>query len=171
MKKTHQKDRDVPGPEHRWNEIRPHLWMGGHYWTGSAGELQLAVVKNQFDLVVSLHVEPGHGPAPGIEHRILEIPDKPLNADQIDQVRQLAVVVSAAIRNGRATLVRCYAGYNRSGLVIAQALVNLGMNIGDAIALIRRRRSPHALHNKTFEDYLRTGLDVAHLLTGLDSPV
>jgi protein-tyrosine phosphatase len=64
--------------------------------------------------------------------------------------------------------VRCQYGYNRSGLVIAQTLMELGMDAVSAIDLIRRRRSPWALHNLIFEQYLRTGLDIAALLTGLD---
>jgi protein-tyrosine phosphatase len=169
--KTRQKDRDLPGPgPDGWNELRPHLWMGGHYWTDPAGELQLAVVADQFDLVVSLFVQPGHGPAPGVEHRVLEIPDGPLTAAQIDQVAALAEFTAAAVADGRTTLVRCHAGLNRSGLVAAQALVHLGMSAGNAITLLRRRRSPFALHNVMFEEYLRTGLDVASLLAGLDSP-
>ncbi|WP_328951919.1 hypothetical protein OG778_32425 [Streptomyces sp. NBC_00184] len=63
----------------------------------------------------------------------------------------------------------CHSGYNRSGLVVAQTLIELGQNSSTAIALIRQRRSPWALNNQTFEQYLNTGLDVAYLLTGLES--
>ncbi|TCO49763.1 protein-tyrosine phosphatase family protein [Actinocrispum wychmicini] len=164
--RTRQQDRDLPGPgPHPWNEIRPHLWMGGHFWTDPSGELQVAVVRDEFEVVASLHTQPGHGPGPGVNHRILEIPDDPLTAAQIDQVRRLAEEVAESVQAGRTTLVRCYAGLNRSGLVTAHALTCLGMDVGDAITLIRRQRSPFALHNSTFEDYLRTGLAVA----GLDS--
>src|SRR5262249_25598139 len=158
--RTRQKDRDVPGPgPDPWNEIRPHLWMGGHYWRDPRGELQYAVVENQFDLVVSLYVRDGHGPGPGVEHRVLEIPDGPLTSDQIYEVGRLAEFVADAVRAERTTLVRCHAGLNRSGLVTAQSLVHLGLVVGDAIELLRRRRSPFALHNEEFEAYLRTGLD------------
>jgi hypothetical protein len=167
--RTRQKDRDVPAPGAPWNEIRPGLWMGGHYWTDSAGELQAAVVKNEFDLVISLFTRPGHGPAAGVEHRVAEMPDAALSAFQIDQVRQLAVIATTAVRTGRTTLVRCHAGYNRSGLVVAQTLMELGATAQDAIQLVRQRRSPWALHNELFAQYLQTGLDIAHLLVGLES--
>jgi protein-tyrosine phosphatase len=143
--------------------------MGGHYWTDSAGELQAAVVKNEFDLVISLFTRPGHGPAAGVEHRVAEMPDAALSAFQIDQVRQLAVIATTAVRTGRTTLVRCHAGYNRSGLVVAQTLMELGATAQDAIQLVRQRRSPWALHNELFAQYLQTGLDIAHLLVGLES--
>lgn len=65
--------------------------------------------------------------------------------------------------------MRCDSGYNRSGLVTAQCLLELGQDAGAAVYLIRRRRSPWALNNGTFQQYLTTGLDVAQLLAGLDT--
>ncbi|MET9319228.1 hypothetical protein ABZX75_03370 [Streptomyces sp. NPDC003038] len=55
--------------------------------------------------------------------------------------------------------MRCSAGYNRSGLVAAQRLVERGMAPDEAIALIRRRRSPRVPHNEVFASCLATGLD------------
>lgn len=167
--RTRQKDRDVPSPGAPWNEIRPGLWMGGHYWTDSSGELRTAVVKDEFDLVISLYSRPGHGPAIGVEHRVAEMPDAALTTFQIHRVRQLAVIVATAVRTGGTTLVRCHAGYNRSGLVVAQTLIELGDDARDAIQLIRQRRSPWALHNELFVQYLEAGLDIAGLLVGLES--
>lgn len=167
MKKTRQRDRDMPGPQAPWDEIVPGLWMGGHYWTDPAGELQPVVVDGEFDMVVSLFTRPGHGPRPGIEHLVAEIPDGPLAAVQINAVRNLAHTTAHAVRDGRMILVRCHSGYNRSGLVVAQALVHLGHEPSAAIRLIQQKRSPWALNNQTFQDYLTTGLDVAYLLTGL----
>ncbi len=167
--RTKQKGRDVPGPGDAWNEILPHLWMGGHYYNDGS-EMQAAEIEDEFDLVVSLYVVPTLLPPPHVEHRILEIPDRPLNAPQIAQVRELAVFTANAVRAERTTLVRCHAGYNRSGLVVVQAMVEMGHDVDAAIALIRQRRSPWALHNATFEEYLRTGLEVAELLSGLTEP-
>ncbi|MFE2542673.1 protein-tyrosine phosphatase family protein [Actinacidiphila glaucinigra] len=166
--RTRQKDRDVPGPEAAWSEVAPGLWMGGHYWTDPRGELQAAVVGGEFDLVVSLFTRSGHGPAPGVEHIVAEIPDGPLSPGQIEAVQRLARTVAGAVRDGRRTLVRCHSGYNRSGLVVAQALVESGHEVGAAVALVRERRSPWALNNGTFVEYLTAGLDVARLLTGLE---
>ncbi|WP_051779493.1 protein-tyrosine phosphatase family protein [Streptomyces sp. NRRL S-241] len=74
-----------------------------------------------------------------------------------------------AVQDGRTVLVRCNAGYNRSGLVIAQTLIELGHDSTTAIDLVRQRRSPSALNNRLFEEYLNTVLGVAHLLAGLDT--
>lgn len=167
MKKTRRRDRDAPGPQTPWDAIVPGLWMVGHSWTDPEGELQPVVVGSEFDVVVSLFTRPGHGPEPGIEHLVAEIPDGPLTANQIGTVQQVAQATARAAEVGRTTLVRCHSGYNRSGLVVAQAQVHLGHEATAAIQLIRQKRSPWALNNQTFQDYLTTGLDVAYLLTGL----
>lgn len=168
--RTRQKDRDMPGPQEPWNEIRPGLWMGGHYWTDRTGELQPAVVGSRFDLVISLFTTPGHGPHPTVDHLVAEIPDGPLTAAQIRCVQQASDVAAHVVRAGRTVLVRCHSGYNRSGLVVAQTLIALGHDAPSAISLIRARRSPWALNNEIFVAYLTTGLDVAYLLTDLDAP-
>jgi protein-tyrosine phosphatase len=82
-------------------------------------------------------------------------------------VMRLAQAASDALDGGREVLVRCYHGYNRSGLVVAHALVRRGHSSEEAIRLIRSRRSPWALHNELFVDYLRTGLATARLLEEL----
>jgi protein-tyrosine phosphatase len=161
--KTRQKDRDNPPPESAWNEIRPGLWMGGHV---RAGE-EPVVVGREFDLVLSLYQREGHGPPPGVEHHFAEMPDGPLSEAQIGEVERFALLAAQAVRAGRSTLVRCHAGLNRSGLVVAQALVELGLGVPEAIALVRQRRSPWALHNELFVQYLESGLPTARLLVGL----
>lgn len=166
--RTRQKERDTPGPSEPWNEIVPGLWMGGHYVTRPGGELELAIVRAEFDLVVSLFTRSGHGPAPGVEHVVREVPDAPLSPGQLLAVQEAAELTAAAVRRGRRTLVRCHSGYNRSGLVAAQALIGLGHESGEAVRLVRERRSPSALNNPVFVDYLDTGLEVAVLLTGLN---
>ncbi|WP_151770813.1 protein-tyrosine phosphatase family protein [Streptomyces abyssomicinicus] len=167
--RTRQKHHDAPEPDKPWNEITPGLWMGGHFWADRTGEVHPAVAGEEFDLVISLFTREGHGPHQAAQHLITELPDGPLTADQIHSVQELARAAAHALRDGRTVLVRCHSGYNRSGLVIAQTLVELGHTPDTAISLIRQRRSPRALNNETFEQYLTTGLHVAYLLSGLDT--
>ncbi|MBZ9594095.1 protein phosphatase [Streptomyces erythrochromogenes] len=167
--KTRQRNSDVPEPDEPWSEITPGLWMGGHFWTDGTGRLQPAVAGDEFDLVISLFTRTGHGPHPAVQHLITELPDGPLTAGQIHSIQELARTAAHALRDGRTVLVRCHSGYNRSGLVTAQSLIELGYTSDAAIRLIRQRRSPRALNNETFEQYLTTGLHVAHLLSGLDT--
>lgn len=161
--------RKAPDAGSPWDEIVPLLWMGGHYYRNAEGTGVPVVVGSDFDLVVSLYLREGHGPNDGVEHQCVEIPDGPLSAGQIETVCRAVESVVESVRGGRRVLVRCHSGYNRSGLVIAQALVHLGYSTEDAIFLVRYRRSKWALNNPLFVDYLHTGLDVARLLTGLET--
>ncbi|MFD9443243.1 protein phosphatase [Streptomyces sp. NPDC060006] len=158
---------DAPAPDSPWSEIVPGLWMGGHAYTGRTGSPEFAVVRDEFDLVVTLLRLPGHGPDPGVEHHVWPIPDGPLDGTQLAGVIRLARTAEEALDDGRRVLVRCYHGYNRSGLLVAHALVGAGRTADDAIRLIRSRRSPWALHNELFVEYLRTGLATARLLEEL----
>lgn len=168
--RTRGSHRSAPEPGSPYDEIIGGLWMGGHLFSDPEGRSHRVVVDRGFDLVVSLVDRVDHGPPAGVDHRVVPIPDDPLTSAQLDAVVRIATVTADAIRRGQAVLVRCHFGYNRSGLVVAQALVELGHEPADAIALIRDRRSPWALHNSHFEQYLLTGLGVASLLNGLAPP-
>ncbi|MFF4758708.1 protein phosphatase [Streptomyces sp. NPDC001292] len=165
--RTRRKQPDVPAPDSPWSEIVPGLWMGGHEFRAPSGQLELAVVRDEFDLVQTLLRLPGHGPDPGVEHHVWPIPDGPLDGTQLAGVMRLARAACDALDQDRRILVRCYSGYNRSGLVVAHALVRQGRSADEAIRLVRARRSPWALHNELFVDYLRTGLSTARLLEEL----
>ncbi|MFJ9121766.1 dual specificity protein phosphatase family protein [Streptomyces sp. NPDC102394] len=165
--RTRRRQPDVPAPESPWNEIVPGLWMGGHEFRSRTGLLETAVVRDEFDLVQTLLRLPGYGPGQGVEHHVWPIPDGPLDGTQLAGVIRLARAASEALEEGRTVLVRCYHGYNRSGLVVAHALVRRGHTTEEAIRLIRARRSPWALHNELFVDYLRAGLPTARLLEEL----
>lgn len=165
--RTRRNQPDVPAPDSPWDEIVPGLWMGGHEFRGGSGRLEFAVVRDEFDLVQTLLRLPGHGPDPEVEHQVWPIPDGPLDGTQLAGVIRLAEAANQALDEGREVLVRCYHGYNRSGLVIAHALVRRGHTPEQAIRLIRSRRSAWALHNELFVAYLRAGLATARLLEEL----
>ncbi|MGW1955383.1 protein-tyrosine phosphatase family protein [Streptomyces sp. NPDC001920] len=165
--RTRRKQPDVPAPDSPWSEIVPGLWMGGHEFRGPSGQLEFAVVTDEFDVVQTLLRLPGHGPDPGVEHHVWPIPDGPLDGTQLAGVIRLAEAACEALDDGRRVLVRCYHGYNRSGLVVAHALIRRNRSAEQAIRLIRSRRSPWALHNELFVDYLRAGLPTARLLEEL----
>lgn len=70
-----------------------------------------------------------------------------------DNVVELATLVNEYRKQGT-TLVHCQAGLNRSGLIAGAALVLEGMEPAEAISLLREKRSPAVLCNKTFENWL-----------------
>ncbi|MFD5628125.1 MULTISPECIES: dual specificity protein phosphatase family protein [unclassified Streptomyces] len=168
--RTRGRPSDVPAPDSPWSEIVPGLWMGGHTFAGRAGDAESAVVGDEFDLVLSLLRLPGHGPAPGVEHHVWPVPDGPLDGTQLAGVIRLAQAADDALEDGRRVLVRCFHGYNRSGLVVGHALMRAGHTADEAIRLMRSRRSPWALHNELFVAYLRAGLTTARLLEELAEP-
>jgi protein-tyrosine phosphatase len=144
--------------------------MGGHEWVDEHGELRDAIVDDEFDLVISLYKQPGHGPRKGIRHIVYQIPDGPLTPKQLDRLAELALWTADRLRMQRKVLIRCHSGYNRSGLLAAQALVERMYTPYQAIELIRRARTRWALNNELFVDYLVTGLHVSSLLTSLEAP-
>ncbi|MFV0133654.1 protein phosphatase [Streptomyces sp. HMX87] len=165
--RTRGRQSDVPAPDSPWSEIVPRLWMGGHEVRRPSGQVERVVVRDEFDLVQSLLRLPGHGPVPDVEHHVWPIPDGPLDGTQLAGVFRLAEATCQALDEGRRVLVRCYHGYNRSGLVVAHALIRRGGTAEDAVRLIRARRSPWALHNDLFVEYLRAGLPTVRLLEEL----
>jgi Dual specificity phosphatase, catalytic domain len=75
------------------------------------------------------------------------------------KVSSVAGFVASLIGSGHRVLVHCTEGLNRSGIVAARALMDLGWPAKDAIALVRRRRGPsddgmHALSNHRFVEWL-----------------
>jgi protein-tyrosine phosphatase len=58
-------------------------------------------------------------------------------------------------KSGKKVLIRCQAGINRSGLIMALVLIRDGMNPEDAIELMRTKRARSVLRNQTFENWLR----------------
>jgi hypothetical protein len=67
--------------------------------------------------------------------------------------------VDPKVREGRKVLVHCTEGLNRSGVVVARSLMELGSTASDAIELVRRRRGPSvdgfpALGNEAFVEWL-----------------
>ena len=135
-----------------WNEVVPGLFMGGH--DVRAQSPTACVVGDEFDLVVSLTSRPGYGPSPGVEHVIARLADAVLDPPGVARVQELGSLVAAAVTDGRRVLVRCSGGLNRSGVVVAEALVQLGRSPEEALALVRAARGPWALTNPGFVAYL-----------------
>jgi hypothetical protein len=135
-----------------WNEVVPGLFMGGHDVRSQSPTA--CVVGDEFDLVVSLTSREGYGPSPGVEHVVARLADAVLDTPNAARVRELGVQVATAVRDGRRVLVRCSGGLNRSGVVVAEALVQLGLTPEDAISAVRRARGPWALTNPGFVAHL-----------------
>ncbi len=70
-----------------------------------------------------------------------------------ETVRELATFIAALRHRGKRILVHCMGGNNRSGLVVARTLIELGYPPSEAIETVREA-IPTALSNPHFEEWL-----------------
>jgi hypothetical protein len=146
-----------PWAQRPYDQVIPGLWQGGHFCAPATGQTgndetdQTPVILGaDWDLVVSLHSAPGHGP-PGGERELLHlVDDDELDDDEMTGVLALVAPVVETVRAGGRVLVRCQVGYNRSGLVVGLVLLELGYSASAAIRLIRQARGEFALFNVHF---------------------
>lgn len=82
------------------------------------------------------------------------------DGDEVDpKVREVAAFIASLVRAGSTVLVHCTEGLNRSGVVVARALMAMGLTADEAIQVVRRQRGPSvdgfpALGNEAFVDWL-----------------
>jgi Predicted protein-tyrosine phosphatase len=149
---------EIPWATEPYSEIIPGLWMGGHYRADRDDQTLGVPVKvtDEFGLVVSLFQTDLHdcGPDRGIPEIVFRIPDGPLDKCQRRVAQDLANLIVHALSGNLKVLVRCQAGYNRSGLVVAYALMALDFSPIGAVLQVREKRSFWALCNSDFLDYL-----------------
>lgn len=149
---------EVDYPVNRFDEVSPNLWIGGHVMRGKYGGPRSVEVRREdgFDHVFSLYID-RHSRLPGNVkvHTIGEINDGMYPSPREEQIIEyLADNVVFSTGGGWKVLVRCQAGYNRSGIVIARALMRMGDTAADAIAAVRKARGSDALCNPHFVKYL-----------------
>jgi hypothetical protein len=73
------------------------------------------------------------------------------DAEMIDTVGER---IAALVSEGKHVAVNCLSGVNRSGLLVARALVALGYTPEGAIEAVRHARGPMALSNQHFVRFL-----------------
>jgi protein-tyrosine phosphatase/nicotinamidase-related amidase len=91
--------------------------------------------------------------AVGLEHRHLIVLDQAVPS--LEQMRGLVRWMQRAIQGGGRVLLHCVGGLGRSGTAAACYLVARGMNPDDAIAAVRRARSPRAIESALQERFVR----------------
>ncbi len=133
-------------PQDAVSEIVPGLWMSG----GRA-----PIEADRFDRVLTLCQERDERVVvpSGSEALVWRIPDAQIR--DAESVRSWARSIAAWVAGGEQVLVRCAAGLNRSGLVVARTLVEQGYEPVDAVRLVREKRRPDALNNPWFVEWLR----------------
>jgi hypothetical protein len=143
--------------EELWSEVVPDLWQGGTHdddvvWLGER-QAQHSITLKDFDFVTTMYADanPVHWFVQEIRYGIY---DSNMKDFDIEELMEVVNMTHRAWKKGKRVLIRCQAGWNRSGLVTALVLIKDGMEAKDAIALLREKRSPYALCNSTFEAWL-----------------
>lgn len=139
-----------------YSEILPGLWQGGtHDFDTLEFPKEYPIWKSQreFDSVATLYAI-AHPVGWGVAERRYGFPDSALSEKDIPEIHDIADWAHREWKAGKRVLIRCQAGWNRSGLVMALALMKEGYSPQEAIDLIRIQRSPHALCNANFVRYL-----------------
>jgi protein-tyrosine phosphatase len=77
----------------------------------------------------------------------------------IDAMRETVSWLSETLDGGGSVLVHCVGGLGRSGIVVACYLVAAGLSAEDAIAEVRRTRSPFAIETAEQEEFVRLFAD------------
>lgn len=165
-------DLDSMLPQKLWSEILPNLYQGGTHDDDIIGDSTFAkpftrgvsptesfITEKDFDTVVTMYQYAN--PAGWFVNEMrYGFYDAGMHYVNIDRLRKVVEYAYDSWKAGDKVLVRCQAGLNRSGLVMALVLIKEGYEPLEAISLIRDKRSPDALFNKDYVAWL-LDLDVA----------
>ena len=136
--------------------IAPNLFQGG---TDDLDVIHLAQTDSRpridlpFDAIVTMYAW-----ARPADWKVQEfrygVPDAAITDIDLDRLRQAVEFGYDRWKEGDRVLVRCQAGLNRSGLVLALILIKDGLTPTEAIARIRENRGEDALFNRVFHNWL-----------------
>lgn len=132
-----------PLPSAEANLVTENLFIGGE---------QATVDPSLYDVVVSMHSSLSRAPAPILERRMHFQDGTMPDVDEL--LACVGFVFYHWVLQGKRVLVRDRSGLNRSGLVVAHTLITNCVEPNEAIAMVRRARSPYALSNPRYLDYL-----------------
>jgi protein-tyrosine phosphatase len=139
-----------------YSMIAPNLFQGG---TDDLDVIRLAQTNNRpradlpFDAIVTMYA--WARPADwNIQEFRYGVPDASISDIDLDRLRQAVEFGYDRWKQGDRVLVRCQAGLNRSGLVLALILIKDGLKPAEAIARIRDNRGEDALFNRDFYNWL-----------------
>ena len=139
-----------------YSMIAPNLFQGG---TDDLDVIHLAQTDSRpridlpFDAIVTMYAW-----ARPADWKVQEfrygVPDAAITDIDLDRLRQAVEFGYDRWKEGDRVLVRCQAGLNRSGLVLALILIKDGLAPTEAIARIRENRGEDALFNRDFHNWL-----------------
>jgi len=103
-------------------------------------------------VLTAMEYQPPSSCFPGMEVLRANLDDSgaPILEREVREALTVGAKVSRRLRRGKAVLVTCAQGRNRSGMVAAIALIMAGADANEAITRIRKARGPMALSNPAF---------------------
>ena len=136
--------------------IAPNLFQGG---TDDLDVIHLPVTNNRpradlpFDAIVTMYA--WARPADwNVQEFRYGVPDASIRDIDLARLREAVEFGYARWKSGDRVLIRCQAGLNRSGLVMALILIKDGFSPESAINMIRESRGEDALFNNDFCNWL-----------------
>ncbi len=145
-------------PAALFSEILPNLFQGG---TDDNDVIHVAHASYKrrsdmpFDSIITMYA--WARPADwNVQELRYGIPDNLISDIDLNRLRKAVDFAHQQWKSGDRVLIRCQAGLNRSGLVLALVLIKEGYSPDQAIDLIRANRGEDALCNSHFEQWLLT---------------
>ena len=139
-----------------FSEIAPNLFQGG---TDDLDVIHLAKTNNRtridlpFDAIVTMYAW-AHPADWNVQEFRYGVPDASITDIDLARLREAVEFGYSRWKAGDRVLIRCQAGLNRSGLVMALMLIKDGHAPATAISMIRSGRGEDALFNYDFCDWL-----------------
>ena len=129
------------------NRVIPGLHVGDYQ--DALAELRGPRAHSVLVLAAEEHQPAGANP-PGTWCLPLNDDEEPMSPKLLKRMRAMVSDLADVVAFGSSVLVTCAMGLNRSGLVAALALRELGYSAEEAIQLVRDARGPLALRNEQF---------------------
>ena len=148
-------------PKSLWTETLPNLWQGGTLdvygsdeWFEQVDIVGKEISTKKFDCVYTFYSSAAPADWFVKELRFGFYDSGLKDFDPEENLLDIVKMAHKDWKSGKRVLIRCQAGLNRSGIVMALVLIRDGYAPADAIKLMREKRSSWVLCNKSFEDYL-----------------
>lgn len=141
-----------------YNEILPRLFLGGtppEYDYSSRPDARPSRYPH-IDVVFTFHDNASAvtGNTLEVRYPFADSDQVELEQEQLERIKQVAQMAHTVWKDGHKVLLRCQGGLNRSALVTGLVLILDGYSADSAVELIRDRRSPKALFNQKFLEFL-----------------
>lgn len=112
-----------------------------------------AEMLTMFDVLIDVGGRDRSDGDPDPRYSFHPLDDVPFIADA-EMIHTVGERIASLVREGKHVAVNCVSGVNRSGLLVARALVALGYTPEETIEAVRRARGPMALSNRHFVRFL-----------------